>query len=69
MPQLGVEDEVKSETIELQVVPRIGTGLAGPGRPLFLTARRFLGICKMVETGARVTQACQGIACELCRVP
>jgi hypothetical protein len=59
MPQLGVDDVVKSEAIELQVVPRIGTGLAGPGRPLFLTPRRFIGICKMVEAGARVTQACR----------
>jgi hypothetical protein len=40
-------------------VPRIGAGLAGPGRPLFLTARRFLTICKMVEAGARVTEACR----------
>ena len=57
-PDLDVDD-IKSEAIELQVVPRIGAGLAGPGRPLFLTPRRFLVICKMVEAGERVTQACR----------
>ena len=57
---LDANDEVKSETLEFQVMPTwVGTGIAGPGRPLFLTARRFLAICKMVESGARVVQACR----------
>jgi hypothetical protein len=50
-------DVVKSEEIELQVIPyAIGPG---PGRPLFLTPRRFLTICKMIERGSTVTAACR----------
>ena len=53
-------DDTKREVLELQVVPSwVGTGVPGPGRPLFLTPRRFLTIIKMIEGGARVTQACR----------
>src|ERR1700738_3394992 len=50
-------DDVKGEAIELQVVPY--TFGHGPGRPLFLTARRFIGICKLIESGASTTRACR----------
>lgn len=57
MPQPDSGDDIKREELELQVVPY--TFGRGPGRPLFLTARRFIMICKMIEKGISTTQACR----------
>jgi hypothetical protein len=59
MADLNARDMVKSEVLELQVV-RYGEALSHRvGRPLFLTARRFIGICKLIEQGASTTEACR----------
>jgi hypothetical protein len=57
MPNSDVDAVVKSEVLELQVVPYMGGNRNG--RPLFLTARRFIGICKLIEQGASSTEACR----------
>ncbi len=57
MPQPDPSDDVKRQEIKLEVVPY--TFGHGPGRPLFLTARRFIMICKMIETGMSATEACR----------
>jgi hypothetical protein len=56
MPDSASDHDIK-EAIELQVVPY--TFGHGPGRPLFLTARRFIVICKQIEQGASTTEACR----------
>jgi hypothetical protein len=56
MPDSAPDHDIK-EAIELQVVPY--TFGHGPGRPLFLTARRFIVICKQIEQGASTTEACR----------
>jgi hypothetical protein len=52
-------DVVKEDVIELQVVPYGHTLGHRMGRPLFLTARRFIGICRLIESGLSTTEACR----------
>jgi hypothetical protein len=52
-------DDIKEDVIELQVVPYGHTLGHRVGRPLFLTARRFVGICKLIESGLSTTEACR----------
>jgi hypothetical protein len=47
-------DETKEpRDVQLEVVRNV------IGRPLFLTARRFIGICKLIETGESASEACR----------
>jgi hypothetical protein len=46
-------------TLELEVVRTEDTLGSGPGRPLFLDARRFIRICHAIERGDSATDACR----------
>lgn len=50
-------DDVKE--VELQIVQRVGNGLPGPGRRLYLNPRRFIRICHLIENGASASGACR----------
>lgn len=47
-------NKTDSETITLEVVKEFKVG-----RPLFLDARRFLRICKIIESGESTVEACR----------
>jgi hypothetical protein len=52
LPRSDVPDEPKD--VQLEVVRE-----AGRGRPLFLTARRFVRICRWIEQGESFSEACR----------
>ena len=49
--QTVLPDEAKD--VQLEVVHEVG------GRPLFLTARRFIKICRWIEQGESISEACR----------
>jgi hypothetical protein len=49
-------DHNQEPILELQVVRHRAPGA---GRPLFLTAKRFVRICKLIEQGASAVDACR----------
>jgi hypothetical protein len=50
-PRTEVLDEAKD--VQLEVVRDVG------GRPLFLNARRFIKICRWIEQGESISEACR----------
>jgi hypothetical protein len=47
------EPREETKDVQLEVVREIG------GRPLFLTARRFIKICRRIEQGESISEACR----------
>jgi hypothetical protein len=47
------KDAAKPRDVQLEVVRNVG------GRPLFLTARRFIRICRHIEQGESFSEACR----------
>lgn len=57
------QEQIDESVLQLQVVSPRGGYRERSGRPLFITARRFIKICRWIEKGESAVDACRHECC------